>query len=280
MPTVPAGPNLNLHYYHDDFTDPWRDTPSILLQHGFSRNGNFWYNWVPLLSREFQVLRPDMRGMGRSEMAETDYEPTLEVFVEDLVRVMDHAGVGQVVYAGESFGGIVGLKFAHSHPERVKALVLCNTPCRLPKRELRNQFDAGGDWDATMSKGVGAWSTSTIGMRLDTRVAPQGLVDWYIAEMDRTPPSVGRKLQNYLDTLDFSPHLKEVKTPTLLLVGEESPTSTLEQQQFMAGELPNCRLDVYPGLGHGINAIHPEWCVQHVREFLGLQAHSVGQQPA
>ena len=274
MPKVSAGPNLDLHYYEDDFSDPWRAAPTILLQHGFSRNGNFWYNWVPLLSREFRVLRPDMRGMGRSKMAEGDYEPTLEVFVEDLLRVLDVAEVEQVVYVGESFGGIIGLKFAHSHPERVKALVLCNTPCRLPKQELQSQFNAGGDWDGTMRQGIGAWSTSTIDMRLDTRVAPQGLVDWYISEMDRTPSSVGRKLQAYLDTLDFSPHLKEVSTPTLLLVGEESPTSTLEQQQFIAGEIPNCRLDVYPGLGHGINAIHPEWCVQRVREFLGLQAHS------
>lgn len=273
MPKVSAGPNLELHYYEDDFSEPWRAAPAILLQHGFSRNGQFWYNWVPLLSREFRVFRPDLRGMGRSAMAEDQYQPSLEVFVEDILRALDNAGVEQVVYVGESFGGIIGLKFAHSHPERIKALVLCNTPCRLPKRDLQNKFDAGGDWDAAMGQGIGAWSTSTIGMRLDTRVAPQGLVDWYISEMDRTPSSIGRKLQNYLDTLDFSPHLKEVKTPTLLLVGEESPTSTLEQQQFMAGELPNCRLEVYPGLGHGINVIHPEWCVQRMREFLASQAH-------
>ena len=55
---------------------------------------------------------------------------------------------------------------------------------------------------------------------------------------------------------------------TELLVGEESPTSTLEQQRFMADQLPDSRLVVYPGLGHGINAIHPEWCVQQVRQFL------------
>ena len=122
-----------------------------------------------------------------------------------------------------------------------------------------------------MRRGIGAWSTSTIDMRLDTRVAPQGLVDWYIAEMDRTSPVIGLKLQAHLDTLDFSPHLKEVAAPVLLLVGEESPTSTLEQQRFMAEQLPNCRLEVYPGFGHGINAIHPEWCVQRVREFLDLK---------
>ena len=51
-------------------------------------------------------------------------------------------------------------------------------------------------------------------------------------------------------------------------MGEELPTSTLDQQRFMAEQLPDCPLVVCPGLGHGINAIHPEWCIQQVREFV------------
>ena len=56
-----------------------------------------------------------------------------------------------------------------------------------------------------MSQSIGAWSTATIDRRLDTRVAQQGMKEWYIAEMDRTSPAIGRRLQGYLDTLDFSP---------------------------------------------------------------------------
>ena len=267
MPTLHMGPDVELHYYDDDFTPPWQSAPVILLQHGFSRSGRFWYNWVPLLAHEYRVLRPDMRGMGRSPTPEDRYEPSLDTFVDDLRSILDHLGMDRIVYAGESFGGIMGLKFAHKYPERTRALVLCNTPCRLPRRE---RSGLGGDWDAAMSRSIGAWSTATIDNRLDTRFAPQGMREWYISEMDRTSSSIGRKLQAYLDTLDFSLQLKEVETPTLLLSGEESPTSTLEQQQFMAGELPNSRLVVYPGLGHGINAIYPEWCVEQVREFIAL----------
>ena len=269
MPFVDAGAGAKLHYYDDDFTDPWRPSPAILLQHGFSRNGKFWYNWVPLLSRQFRVLRPDLRGMGESTVDEKQYEAALDVFVDDLLAILDHAGIEDVVYAGESFGGILGLSFAHRHPDRVRALVLCNTPCRLPSRDRSGR---GGDADDALNRSVGAWSTATINNRLDTRVAPQGLVDWYISEMDRTPASVGRSLQGYLDTLDFSPYLNEIKTPTLLLVGEESPTSTLEQQRFMDDQLPDSRLVIYPGLGHGINAIHPEWCVEHLRQFFTSRA--------
>ncbi len=267
MAALRLNPGLELHYYDDDFTDPWRPAPAILLQHGFSRSGKFWYNWVPFLSREFRVLRPDMRGMGESAMSEDEYEPSLDLFVDDLRAILDHLGIDRVVYVGESFGGIIGLKFAHAHPELVRALVLCNTPCRLPRR---GRTGPDGDWDTAMSRSIGDWSTATINNRLDTRVSPPGMKEWYISEMDRTSSAIGRKLQAYLDTLDFSPHLKEVQTPTLLLTGEESPTSTLEQQQFMAGELPNSRLVVYPGLGHGINAIYPEWCVAQIREFLAL----------
>ena len=269
MPYLEAGPGVELHFYDDDFTDPWQSAPTIMLQHGFSRNGKFWYNWVPLLSGEYRVLRPDMRGMGGSVIDENRFEASLDFFVDDLERILDHLGIEDVVYVGESFGGILGLNFAHRRADRVRALVLCNTPCRLPRRERSGR---GGDTDDALNRSVGAWSTATINNRLDTRFAPQGLVDWYIAEMDRTPASIGRRLQGYLDTLDFSPHLKEVETPTLLLVGEESPTSTLEQQQFMAEQLPHSRLVVYPGLGHGINAIRPEWCVQQVRDFVDSRA--------
>jgi len=265
MPFLGTGSGVQLHYYDDDFTDPWQAAPTMLLQHGFSRNGKFWYNWVPLLSGEYRVLRPDMRGMGESVIDEGRFEPSLDTFVDDLRSILDHLEIEDVVYVGESFGGILGLNFAHRHPERVRALVLCNTPCRLPSRE---RLGRGRDTEDALSRSMGAWSTATINNRLDTRFAPQGLIDWYIAEMDRTPSSIGRSLQSYLDTLDFRPYLKEVETPTLLLVGEESPTSTLEQQQFMAGQLPHSRLVVYPGLGHGINAIYPQWCTQQVREFV------------
>ena len=271
MATLRMNPDVKLHYYDDDFTEPWRSAPTMLLQHGFSRNGKFWYSWVPILAHEFRILRPGMRGMGRSTIPEDKYEPSLDIFVDDLRSILDHLGIDKVVYVGESFGGIIGLKFAHTYPQRTRALVLCNTPFRLQRR---GSAGPGGDWDTTMSQSIGAWSTATINMRLDTRVAPQGLIDWYIAEMDRTSPSIGRSLQGYLDTLDFRPHLKEVETPTLLLTGEESPTSTLDQQQFMAEQLPNSRLVVYPGLGHGINAIYPEWCTQQVREFIAFRAAS------
>jgi len=56
----------------------------------------------------------------------------------------------------------------------------------------------------------------------------------------------------------------------LLLVGEETPTSPLKQQQLMAEQIPTCRLAVYPTVGHGTNVLHPHWCIQQIRTFLAF----------
>jgi pimeloyl-ACP methyl ester carboxylesterase len=117
--------------------------------------------------------------------------------------------------------------------------------------------------------GIGAWSAATINFRLDMRHAAEGLKDWYVEEMDKTPAEIGQALHSYLDSLDFGPHLKDISVPTLLLTGDESMTTSMEQQEFMAAEIPNSRLVTWPGLGHGVNVIYPEWCVDRMREFLG-----------
>jgi len=107
MPTLRVNHDVTLHYNDDDFTDPWRPAQAMLLQHGFSRSGRFWYNWVPLLAHEFRILRPDMRGMGQSTMAADKYEPLLDTFAEDARRILDHLCIDKVVFVGESFGGVI-----------------------------------------------------------------------------------------------------------------------------------------------------------------------------
>ena len=64
-PRTSAG-KPDLHYEVDDFTDPWKHAPVIILQHGFGRSSNLWYRWVPYLSRFFKVVRPNLRGFGGS----------------------------------------------------------------------------------------------------------------------------------------------------------------------------------------------------------------------
>jgi hypothetical protein len=58
---------VRLAYAVDDFTDPWRDTPSVVLLHAAMSNLRRFYAWVPALARDLRVVRLDLRGHGDSE---------------------------------------------------------------------------------------------------------------------------------------------------------------------------------------------------------------------
>ncbi len=258
-----------LYYDLDCFADPWTAPQTVLLQHGFSRNGRFWYPWLPLLSGRFQVLRPDMRGMGRSALPPDLYTPSVDTFSADLIGLLDHLNIDKVTYVGESFGGVLGLVFAWKHPERVRALVLTSTPFRVPREDLAKKFPVKeGNASAALAKGADNWSRQTIGQRIDLEAAPKQLVEWWINQMGMTVPRNAVKLHEYVETLDFSPHLHELKVPTLVLAGEKSPIATPQQVQTMRSRIPDCKIVIFPGYGHGVHAVIPEQCVREVVGFL------------
>ncbi len=104
-----------LHYTDDGMGDP------VILLHGFAVNADL--NWrlpglTRLLSREFRVVAPDLRGHGLSDKPREPNRYGLEL-VEDVVRLMDHLGIQRAHVVGYSLGGIVTLKLAAAHPERL-----------------------------------------------------------------------------------------------------------------------------------------------------------------
>src|SRR5262249_49139872 len=102
MPELRRAGKPTLHYALDDYTHPSRDAPHLILQHGYGPSGRFWYCWVPYLSRFYKVVRPDLRGLGQSEVpADLETSLTVEAYIDDLLAIIDALG-GPVHYCGES----------------------------------------------------------------------------------------------------------------------------------------------------------------------------------
>src|SRR5262249_23768991 len=119
MPTLKRPGKPDLHYVVDDFTDPWKRAPAILLQHGIARSHRVWFSWVPYLARFYRVVRADLRGMGSSSR---DFDLKtgigLDAWFDDFSALIDELG-GPVHYCGESLGGILGVAYAAAHPEKL-----------------------------------------------------------------------------------------------------------------------------------------------------------------
>jgi len=263
--------DLDIHYHIADYTDPWRTPDTVLLHHGFARNMEFWRPWVPLLARDYRLLRFDSRGHGRTTVPPPATAYTLAAMVADAVGLMDALCIERVHWAAEASGGIVGMAVALAHPQRVASLTLCNTPFRLLKA-TNDLFVT----EEVEKYGVGYWARKTLGNRINADKVPAGWVEWSIAEIDKTPAHIAIAEHIMLEQGDLYPRLREIRQPVLIMAGAEGKIAPKEHMQQMRAQLPDARLQLFEGYGQGIAFMLPERCVNEMRAFLsGIAANKV-----
>ena len=262
MPFISVG-ETDIHYELADYTDPWRSSETVLLHHGFARNMEFWRAWVPLLARDFRVLRFDARGCGRSSVPPPGAPYTLEGMVDDALGVMDTLGIERVHWAAEASGGHVGLALALRCPDRVLSLTLCNTPFKLPDA-TNDLFDP----EEVRQHGLGTWARKTLRNRIDVDKIDRGWIQWSTAEFDKVPPRVAIAQHDMIAQGDLYPRLSSVTTPALIMAGANSKIAPREQMEKMKGALPNAKLVLLEGYGQGIAFMAPERCVAEMKRFI------------
>jgi len=265
MPLTQKPGRPALHYLVDDYTDPWKNAPYMLLQHGNGRSGAFWYSWVPYLSRFYRVVRPDMRGLGGSS-ADFDLksEFTLANCVEDLVTIIDDLGAQSVHVCGESAGGMVGIALAALHPQRVRTLTLVSTPVSIPKERRVTYGMTGVSEQTDRDAYIEATNRS---MRFPADADP-GLLDWYKREFQKNRADVQAAMAaGLVNSANMLTYLPRVQAPVLGLYPSEGPITTPEQKQMLRENLKNVRLVQLPGTFHKVQLMYPASCATHLLHF-------------
>ena len=275
MPRVKAGSGPTLHYVVDDYTDPWKNAPYLVLQHGNGRSGAFWYSWVPYLSRFYRVVRPDMRGLGQSS-ADFDLASgfTLEHCVSDLVAIIDDLGAESVHICGESAGGMVSMALTAMHPRRVRTLTLVSTPVRIPAERRVTYGMTGEARAADRDAYIEATNKS---MRFPADADP-GLLDWYKSEFQKNRADVQAAMASGLvNSADMLSYLARIQAPVLGLYPSEGPLTPPEQKQLMREHIANLRLVQLPGTFHKVQLMYPAACAQALLNFAaqydGIPSH-------
>ncbi len=117
---LPDGVTLTYRHWRAP-DNPKRQT--LVLLHGLASNHTRWSEFTEqtTLKQHWDILRPDLRGHGESF---TRRPIGLEIWCDDLARLLDAEGVQQAVLAGHSLGAQVALLFAARYPTRVAGLVL------------------------------------------------------------------------------------------------------------------------------------------------------------
>lgn len=99
---------------------------AVILVHGSGPGVTSYANWrlvIPALAEKFRVIAPDMVGFGYSERPD-GVKYGLQVWVDQVVGLMDTLDLAKVHLVGNSFGGAIALRIAARYPDRVGRLVL------------------------------------------------------------------------------------------------------------------------------------------------------------
>jgi 3-oxoadipate enol-lactonase len=267
MPRVRLG-ELELAYEIEGAGEP------LLLLMGLGGDRQGWDLVRPDLTRRHRLVLLDNRDAGESDEAHGAYG--LGDMAGDAIALMDHLGIERFHVAGASMGGAIAQHVALQAPTRIASLVLACT---------------WGRTDGFLAAILGSWRTQV--ERLEPEAFLAGVMPWaFTYRVFQDPPPAllafqeARRARGALlrsvaayqrqvdaclghDLLDVLPLLR---TPTLVLVGEDDILTPPRYGRALAASLAGAEVVVVPATGHACFLETPKAVVDRMLRFLGGQA--------
>jgi 3-oxoadipate enol-lactonase len=242
--------------------------PPILFVHGFPLSHSMWRSQLAAFSTDHRVIAPDLRGFGESDV--TEGTVTMEQHADDLVALLDELNVDEpVVLCGLSMGGYIAWQFLRKYPERLRALILCDT------RAIADTPDGVENRKRLAKMVIENGSAAVAAAMLPNLFSPvtdkrdQSVIDELRQTIATTSPQgIAAASLGMAERPDVTSLLPTIKTPTLLVVGEDDGISTPEEMKTIADAMPKARLEVIPESGHMSPLENPAMVNQVILEFL------------
>ncbi len=256
-----------LDYTVDDFTPPWSTSDVVVLLHGVAECGDAWFGWMPEMAAHYRVVRPDIRGFGRSTPMPRDFAWSMTRLNEDLLALFDHVGAERVHLVAAKVGGTMAIHFAARHSARLKSLTILGSP--ISGGDIRK---AGYSAEEIETHGVEHWARRTMVDRLGSSMPPEAH-DWWSRMMGRTPASTQIGIFGFVPTLDVTDDLPNIACATLVI----TTGSTTNAAQNLTSEevvrawqstIPDSELAVLPSDSFHVAAAEASAAAAVTRDFI------------
>jgi pimeloyl-ACP methyl ester carboxylesterase len=113
-----------------------RAAPGLLLVHGNAAHAHWWDFIAPFLARDYNVAAMDLSGMGDSDWRSSGY--AMDLFAREQIAVCEDAGMFKLdeppVIVAHSFGGFVTMLTGGLYGDRLKGVVIVDSPVNPPDR--------------------------------------------------------------------------------------------------------------------------------------------------
>lgn len=249
--------------------DEGEGTP-ILFVHGFPLDHRMWREQLDVLAADFRVIAPDLRGFGRTTV--TEGVVTMETHADDLAALLDELGIGasrKIVLCGLSMGGYVAWQFQRKYGARLLCLILCDTRAIADSPEaVENRRKLAATVLEHGTEPVAAAMMPSLFAEASTEKRREAIELTRLSLIANSPAGIAAAALGIAERPDVTSDLPHIKTPALLIVGEDDRISTVEEMRGIAQALPNAELVVIPESGHMSPLENPEPVNQAILEFV------------
>jgi pimeloyl-ACP methyl ester carboxylesterase len=241
--------------------------PDVVLLHPFPAHHGVWKPAASRLESRYRLILPDLRGHGESGVGEGP--ATMDKHAADIARVMNDAGIGKAIFAGESIGGYILFEFWRRMRERVSALILCNTKAGADNEEARaNRLRSAEEVE---KRGVEPFIESMIPKLLGetTRRNRPDVVAAARAMMTQmTPAGVAAVQRGMALRPDSVATLATIDVPTLIVTGDEDVLTGVAEAELMQRYIAGSMMTVMARAGHYAVFEQHEEAARAIRQFL------------
>ncbi|MGC1852384.1 MAG: alpha/beta hydrolase [Solirubrobacterales bacterium] len=255
----------------------WRSVgegPPLVLITGYSGAAAGWDpQFLAALGQSFEVICPDNRGIGDSELGELDEPLTIDAMAADVEALLDALEIDRLPVAGWSMGGFIAQALAARAPGRVEALVLLATnpggSASVPSDP--DAFARLIDHSGSPRK----QATRLIALLFPPDVAPEmdrQIGDVVAADRAELSPAALQAQQAAIGAwggVDPTRLEKVSQLPVLAVCGSEDIVIAPANTDRLALRWPNCRVERFDGCGHAFMAQEPEQLAGLIASFLG-----------
>jgi pimeloyl-ACP methyl ester carboxylesterase len=252
-------PYANNHGIHIYYEVEGKGNVPLILAHGGTGSDDDWRKsgYTAALSDECKLILLDARGHGKSDRP---YEASISTMADDVISVMDAAGLSKTHYWGYSMGAAIGLDLAIHHATRFDSFIFGGiSPYQWPEVMIRRIRD----------------TIEAFQLRLTDPEAYLKSTEEYF-KRPLTPEDRRQLLSQDVKTdiailsalVKRKPltneELARITVPCLIYCGEEDPY--YEGARDCIKHMPNARLASFPGMNHG--NIIAESVLPHAKQFL------------
>lgn len=238
------------------------EAPAVVFSNSLASDLGIWNQVAKALSRNYRILRYDLRGHGGTSTTSGEY--SISLLGEDLLALLDALNFKKVHLVGLSIGGMIAQYVAATVPQRFLSLVLCATSSESAPTIWEQRLDIA------RHRGFGELIEPT-------------LLRWFTPETrEREPELIASTRRMIAETstsgyvgsaaalrdMNLISLLAQITAPTLLVAGQNDESTPVAGMEAMRSAIPDARLIALPGAAHLLPLERPKELIGLIGGFL------------